>query len=192
MFDIRCSTFGVQRVTEHKPPHLIVGEIKKPHGIKGELFLIPATDDVDDVYRPGRRLDVGDEHGRHLEPKTTITVAAARSFKRGLIARFEEIRDRNVAEQFRGRTLLISFDQARPLDPNEFYLHDLAGLEVVLKDGAVVGRVAEVYEVGTGYFLGVDDGERERLIPFSRRLVREVDLDAGRIVIDPADGLLDL
>ena len=152
--------------------------------------MIPSTDDVEEIFQRGRALLVGDEGGVGMG--STLTVAVVRRFKAGLIVRFEEIGDRNVAEQFRGRTLLIGAKDARPLASDEYYLHDLVGLEVSTAAGEVVGRVAEVYEIGPGYCLGVDDGERERLIPFSRQIVREVDLAAGRIVIDPTPGLLAL
>lgn len=147
---------------------------------------------MDDVYRAGRKLTVGDEQGRPLEPPTALTVVAIREFKAGLIARFDEIGDRNVADQFRGRTVLIASEEARPLAAGEYYLHDLVGLEARLPDGSLVGRVVQIYEGGASHVLGVDDGERERLIPFTRAIVREVDLDAGRIVIDPTPGLLAL
>lgn len=175
-----------------RPAHLIVGEIKKPHGIKGELFVLPATDDVALVYEPGRTLTVGDADGGALGPDVTLTVAVAREFKGGLIIRFDGLIDRNSADQFRGRTLLIRAEDTRPLEQGEYFLHDLAGLEVTLLNGEVVGRVAEIYEGATDYLLGVDDGERERLIPFSGQIVREVDLVAGRIVIEPTPGMLTL
>jgi ribosomal 30S subunit maturation factor RimM len=59
-------------------------------------------------------------------------------------------------------------------------------------NGQHVGRVVEIYETGPGHMLEVDDGARRRLIPFSDQLVREVDVKAGRIVIEAIPGLLDL
>lgn len=171
---------------------LIVGEIRKPHGIKGECFVVPATDDVAGVYATGRVLRVADPEGEPEEGEPTLTVAGARPFKGGLIVRFEDVSDRNAAEALRGRTLVIPRSEARPLDEGEYFLHDLAGLEVRSVEGRLIGRVSQVYEGGAGHILGVDDGERERLIPFTREVVREVDVEGGRIVIEPVRGLLDL
>jgi 16S rRNA processing protein RimM len=78
------------------------------------------------------------------------------------------------------------------LEEGEFFLHDLVGLQVETAEGQVIGRVGEVYEAGAGHFLSVVGGERERLIPFSGRLVREVDVEAGRIVIEAIPGLLEI
>ena len=171
---------------------LIVGEIKKPHGIKGECYVMPATDDVAGVYAKGRELVLGDPEGQPYEPETPIEIEGVRPFKKGLLVRFRDADDRNAVEPLRGRTLLIRRGDARPLETGEFFIHDLEGLEVRTVQGGRVGEVTEVYETGTGHCLGVDDGEREHLIPFSRHVVKEVDTEKGRIIIDPPPGLLDV
>ncbi len=153
---------------------------------------MPATDDVAGVFAPGRELRLGDAEGRADVDVATLTVVKARAFKGGLIVRFAAIEDRRAAEALRGRTLLIQAGDARPLEADEYFLHDLVGLEVFAADGERVGRVVEVYEGGPGHFLGVDDGEREHVIPFTRQIVRRVDLEAGRIVIEVIAGLLEL
>jgi 16S rRNA processing protein RimM len=153
---------------------------------------MPATDDVAGVYAIGRTLRVGDGEGHATEPELDLTVAGVRPFKGGLIARFEELADRNAAEAVRGRTLLMPAEDVRPLEPDEYFLHDLVGLEVRTPAGVRLGKVTELYERGPGYLLAIDDGERELLIPFGSQMVREVDLEAGVITIDPIPGLLDL
>ena len=153
---------------------------------------MPATDDVAGIYAEGRALRVGDPEGHAAEPEQDLTVVSVRPFKGGLIARFEGLADRNAAEAVRGRTLLVPAEDVRPLEPDEFFLHDLAGLEVRTPAGVRLGKVTEVYERGPGYLLAVDDGERELLIPFSSQMVREVDIQNGVITIDPIAGLLDL
>jgi 16S rRNA processing protein RimM len=172
--------------------HLIVGEIRKAHGIKGECFVMPATDDVAGVYAKGRELFLGDADGRVGGREMTLAVAAARPFKGGLIVRFEDVHDRNASEMLRGRTLLIRSEDARPLEPGQYFIHDLNGLEVVELDGAPIGRVAQIYEIGTSLYLSVDDGERERMIPFTEQFVREVDIEGRRVVIEVIPGLLEL
>jgi 16S rRNA processing protein RimM len=153
---------------------------------------MPATDDVAGVYTPGRVLRVGDAEGQAESYELALTVVSAREFKRGVLVRFEGVGDRNAAEVLRGRTLLLSADEARPLDAGEYFLHDLVGMEVEVESGGVLGRVADIYEVAQGHCLGVSDGEREHLVPFTATLVRKVDLEAGRIVIEPLPGLFDL
>jgi 16S rRNA processing protein RimM len=151
---------------------------------------MPATDDVAGIYSKGQEFRLGDAAGS--ASAETLSVAAIREFKGGLIVRFDQVRDRTLAETLQGRTLLIPLSEARPLEKGEYFLHDLAGLEVVTRDGERVGRVSEIYEVAAAHYLGVDDGTRERLIPLVGGIVREVDMGAGRVVIDPPPGLLDL
>jgi 16S rRNA processing protein RimM len=153
---------------------------------------MPATVDVAGVYAQGRVLRLGDSEGRAQEDEAVLTVSLAREFKGGLIVRFAGVPDRNAAELLRGLTLLVPAHEVRPLEEGEFFLHDLVGLQVETAEGQVIGRVGEVYEAGAGHFLSVVGGERERLIPFSGRLVREVDVEAGRIVIEAIPGLLEI
>lgn len=172
--------------------HLIVGEIRKPHGIKGECYVMPATDDVAGVYAKGRDLLLGDPDGRPYLPETRVRIEGVRGFKGGLLVRFDGVADRNAVEPLRGRTLLIPREDARPLEADEFFIHDLEGLEVCTVEGDRVGTVVEVYGGATVHYLGVDDGTREHLIPFSQHVIRKVDLESALIVIDPPPGLLAL
>ncbi len=153
---------------------------------------MPATDDVAGVFAPGHGLRLGDAEGRPDTEATVLTVHTGRPFKGGLIVRFREIDDRAAAEALQGRTLLIAAVEARPLETDEYFLHDLVGLEVRSQADERIGRVVQVYEGGPGHLLGVDDGEREHLIPFNRQIVRRVDLEAGVIVVELIPGLLDL
>ena len=68
-------------------------------------------------------------------------------------------------------------------EEGEYYWDDLIGLEVVNGEGAALGKVTGLLETGAHDVLQVT-GERERLIPFVDAYVREVDLEAGRIVVD--------
>ena len=172
--------------------YLIVGEIRKAHGIKGDCLVMPATEDVAGIYAKGRALRLGDARGEPLDDGTDLQVRTARPFKGGLLVSFAGVNDRNAAELLRGRTLLVRRDETRPLEQGEYFLHDLAGLTVQTVGGDLVGRVTEVYEGGQSVYLGVDDGERERLIPFTANVVREVDVKGGRIVVEPLPGLLDI
>jgi 16S rRNA processing protein RimM len=154
--------------------------------------VMPATDDVAGVYAEGRRLLLGDAKGQPYAGESSLTVAAARVFKRGVLVHFTEVADRNAAELLKGRTLLIAAREARPLEEGEFFFHDLVGLEVESAEGGRVGRVVEIYEGGAVPYLGVSDGARERLIPFNKAVVRAVDIEGGRVIIEVMPGLLDL
>ena len=175
------------------PEHLIVGHITKAHGTRGELFVNPVTDRPDDVFTPGHQLILGNEDGVVDEDGGVITVDTVRSFKRGLLLRLEGVETREAADDVAGRYLLLPTDALPPLDEGELFYHQLLGLLVETVAGMKVGVVREVYETEPHHLLEVegDDGRR-RLVPFAERIVRSVDAAAGRMVIDPPEGLLDL
>lgn len=163
--------------------YVVVGRIGPAHGLRGEVFVEPLTDE------PGRRFAPGAE----VESKAGVfTVAASRMHSGKLVVRFCEIEGRTAAEAARGTelTCLVDPDEL-PEDPEEFYDHQLVGLRVQTIDGAAVGTVERVQHGGAQDLLVIGTPDREILFPFVTALVPEVDVRAGRIVIDDQPGLLD-
>jgi 16S rRNA processing protein RimM len=175
------------------PEHLVVGHITNPHGTKGELFVWPLTDRPDEVFATGRELLLGDEDGAVQSGASVLVVAAARDFKRGRLVRFEAIDTREEADALAQRYLLLPVDAVPPLEEGEVFYHQLLGLRVETVSGDVVGKVREVYETEPHHLLEVkSDSGKLHLIPFAGRVIREVDLERSRVVIDPPEGLLEL
>ncbi len=175
------------------PTHLAVGLLKKPHGVKGDVLVFPLTDAPADIFRPGRILAVLDRQGRPTGE--TVTVARGRAYQRAWLLHFEGVDDRAGLGAMRERYLGITIGEARPLADGEFYLHELIGLAVQLKDKTPVGVVREVYEAPQGWLLAVradGDSGKEHLVPFAAGVVRRVDRAARLVVITPPDGLLEL
>jgi 16S rRNA processing protein RimM len=170
--------------------YLVVGRIGKPHGLRGEVSVEPRTDEPERRFAPGARL--GTERTRPGVPdERTLTVRGHRWHSGRLLLTFDEITDRDTAEEARGTLLVVPVDpDERPDDPEEYYDHQLVGLAVVTPDGAPVGRLAEVVHGNAQDLLVVDVDGREVLVPFVSALVPEVDLDGGRIVVDDRPGLL--
>jgi 16S rRNA processing protein RimM len=174
------------------PTHLAVGLLKKPHGVKGDVLVFPLTDAPELVFREGRILAVLDRQGRPTGAE--LVVARAREYHRAWLLHFEKVEDRAALEAMRERVLGMAVGEARPLADGEFYLHELIGLRVELKDKTPVGVVRDVYEAPQGYLLGVraePDG-KEHLVPFLPQVVRRVDRAEQLVVITPPDGLLEL
>jgi 16S rRNA processing protein RimM len=167
---------------------LVVGRIGRAHGIKGDVFVDVRTDDPDLRFAAGSVL--------HTDPAEVgpLTVESARNHSGKLVVAFAGIADRNAAETLRGVRLVIDSEDLPPTDdPDEFHDHELVGLRVEFVDGALLGQVIEVVHGPAGDLLAVDRGEgRETLIPFLREFVPEVDVRAGRLVVTPPEGLLDL
>jgi len=91
-----------------------------------------------------------------------------------------------------GREVYIRRDQFPELSDGEYYWCDLIGLVVQSEDGETLGELVDIFETGSNDVYVVAAGEREILIPATEEVVLDVDLDAGRMVVRPPDGLLDL
>ncbi|WP_174183911.1 ribosome maturation factor RimM [Nocardia barduliensis] len=170
---------------------LVVGRVAKSHGVRGELVVEVRTDEPEARFAPGATL-------RGRLPRATevreFTVESVREHSGRLLVFLAGVADRGAADALRGMLFLVdSADLPPSEDPDEFYDHELEGLEVRLTDGTVVGSVRDVLHSAAGELLEVraaEDG-REILIPFVTAIVPTVSLAEGVIVIDPPEGLLD-
>jgi 16S rRNA processing protein RimM len=175
------------------PRFLVVGHLSKPHGTKGELFVWPLTDHPESVFAPGVVLLLGGEDQNAPDPDLPpLRIEGARPFRRGMLITFGGVDDRDQAELMRGRYLFRSADELEPLAEGEVFYHQLLDMRVVTVDGVDLGRVSEVYELRPAHMLEVTGDHGQKMIPFLEHIVVEIDADAGRLVIDPPDGLLDL
>ena len=161
---------------------VVVGRIGRAHGLRGEVFVEPRTDE------PERRFAVGESL---RTPTGRLTVAATRVHSGRLVVRFEELDGRTAAEAARGTELTCAIDPSeRPEDPEEFYDHQLVGLQVETTDGKQVGELLRVEHGAAQDLLVIGTPGGEVLFPFVSVLVPEVDLPGRRIVLDDRPGLL--
>ncbi|MCU0624628.1 MAG: ribosome maturation factor RimM [Gemmatimonadaceae bacterium] len=173
-----------------------VGRVAKAHGIRGELAVELLTDAPDAIFAAGARVFAGTAAGAP-HPATAggqatplaLTVAAARDAGDRWLVRFAEVPDRTAAERLRGHFLLVPDDELTAPDEGEVFVHDLVGLDAVHVDGTPLGRVADVYDVPQGLLLEVAHASGPVLVPFVEGIVVATDAAAGRIVLDPPDGL---
>lgn len=180
--------------TDGQPPsHFVVGHISKAHGTKGELFVWPLTDHPQEIFAAGRSLLLGDDQGALPGDAPSVVIDAARPFKRGLLVSLQGVDSREAADALARRYLLVPADDVAPLADDEAFYHELLGMAVDTVDGRSIGRVREVFEAVPNDLLEVlDDDGAVRLIPFADRIVRELDRERRRLLIEPPEGLLDL
>jgi len=163
---------------------LVIGRIGRAHGVRGDLFVEPMTDEPDHRYADGTVLMTSND--------TTLTVATSKWHSGRFVVHFAGFDDRNAAETLRGLTLSIEVDPSQsPQDPDEYYDHQLVGLNVVLTDGTHVGTIGEVIHLPSQDLLTVlRVGEAEALIPFVTEFVPDINLATKTVVITPPPGLL--
>ena len=177
------------------PPFIIVGRVRKAHGIRGELVVEVITDAPDAVFASGRRVFAGTAGGDISPSREELHVRSVRSFNDGLLVGFDEVPERNAAERWRGRYLLLPADECTPPHDDEIYVHELIGMRVALIGGQTVGTVEELYELPQGLALDVRraeprDGETVLLL-YDGITVASVDKERRVIVVTPAEGLLE-
>jgi 16S rRNA processing protein RimM len=173
------------------PELLIVGRVRKAHGIRGELVVEPITDGPDAIFAPGRRVFAGTAKGDVAPGSPEMHIGSVRPMGDGLLVKFNEIPDRTTAELWRGRYFLVPAAEVPPPDEDEVYLHELPGMQVVLVSGEPVGQVTDFYELPQGIAIDVARAKGTVMVPFDERVVTAVDREARVITIDPPVGLLD-
>ena len=186
---------------------LVVGQIGKPHGVRGEVSVAVRTDEPEERFVAGsvfatevprdRRVNAGPAAavpGVPYQVPPALVIESVRWHQGRGIVQFEGVHDRNVAEALRGVLLQVeSSTLTPPSDPDEFHDHQLVGLRVVSVDGDDLGAVARIDHAPASDLIVLDkSGGGTALIPFVSELVPTVDLAGGRIVVDLPDGLLDL
>jgi 16S rRNA processing protein RimM len=178
-----------------RPEFIIVGRVRKAHGIRGEVVVEVTTDEPDAVFASGRRVFAGTATGDLAPNRLELHIGTTRPFNEGLLVGFTEVPDRNAAEAWRGRYLLLPANELPAPDENEVYLHDLVGMRVELSDGQLVGTVDEIYELPQGLAIDVRRSpprESETImLLYDERTVASVDKTERVIVVTPPEGLLE-
>jgi 16S rRNA processing protein RimM len=167
---------------------VVIGEIARPHGLHGEMRVTPLTD------HPERFAGVTDcvlwDQARDTREPCRIT--GARRQGNAVLLSLAGCSTVEAATALVGRLVALPEAEALPLRPGQFYPWQIEGCRVLTDDGREVGRVARIEQSGAQDLWVVSDGAREHLIPAVAEIVLEVDIAAGRVVIRPPDGLLEL
>ena len=168
---------------------IAIGVIRRAHGVRGEASVEPWTDSADrfeeleavTLVSPDER-DVRD-----------VKVETTRAHGERALMKFGGIDSPEQVQQLQNWTIEIPADQARALDEDEYFLHDLVGLTLIDANGNDRGTVTGLLEGGGGLLLQVkrpDGGTFD--LPFAADLCTEIDLEAKKIVVNLPEGLDEL
>jgi 16S rRNA processing protein RimM len=165
---------------------VVIGQVGRPHGLKGEVKVSLLTDFPERFEENDRFLiRFPDAHTEWMSD------AAHRWQGNNLLIRFEGTDSREAAEKLRGATVEIERSACHELPEGEFYIADLIGLRVRTEQGDRIGVLKDVIQQGLQDLYLVQNGSREIFIPAVREFVTKIDLETGEIVINPIEGLLD-
>jgi 16S rRNA processing protein RimM len=165
---------------------IALGIIRKPHGVRGEVSVEPWTDSVDRFTEIAKEVTL-------VSPDDVMTrdatIESVRDHRGRALIKFAGIETPETADELRGWTIEIPESQARKLDENEFFLHDLVGMKLVDANGREKGVVTDAYEGGGGTLLEVTRGRRKFDVPFAADICTSVDLASKTIVVNLPVGL---
>ncbi len=164
---------------------ITLAEIVKEWGIKGEVKALPLSEKILTLL-PGSKVCLMSPDGvcRNTEIKSIKRLG------RHFVFSFFGIPDIESASGLRGSSVCISRAEI-VLEENEFFCDQIIGLPVFTTEGEMLGKVAEILETGGNDVYVVRRHAKEYLLPAIKDVVREIDLDQGRIVVKPLPGLLD-
>ena len=165
-----------------------IGAIARVHGLRGEVRVTPLTDRPERFERVTECV-LWDATRDGREPRR---IAATRRHGQALVVSFTGCDSVDAARALVGRLIAVPREEALPPPPGSFYPWQLEGALVTTEAGRPVGRVTGIEHAGAHDLWVVADAGREHLIPAVPEIVVEVDVAAGRVVIRPPEGLLEL
>ncbi|MFH0822375.1 MAG: ribosome maturation factor RimM [Pseudomonadota bacterium] len=165
-------------MTSHK--RIVIGAAVKPFGIKGELRIKVFTE-TDEPFLRSKVLFMGEQG---------LKVDGVRVHKGAALVRLEGVNTPEKAREYVG--CLVSTDAANlpPPDEDEYYWHELIGMTVTTVSGTELGRITSIIPTPAHDVLEVHGPFGEVLLPMVDEVVKEIDAPAGRMTVDPIDGLV--
>ena len=163
----------------------LVGEIVGVFGVRGEVKVRPFSD-FPERFAVGATLYLGDHHTPH-----TITKSRLRPGSH--VIAFSGVESANDAERLRGQSLAVPKDALSPLATDQFYQHDVVGLRVERLDGSPLGVITDILDEGPQDIYVVRDERTgvERMLPAVKAFIKEVNVAAGVMRVEPIPGLFD-
>jgi 16S rRNA processing protein RimM len=164
---------------------VLLGVVAAPHGVRGLVRIRSFTEDPMAVAKYG---PLSDETG-----KKEYRVEALSTARGAVLARIEGVADRTAAEAIRGLRLYVERERLPATGEREWYEADLVGLAAVGRDGRDWGKVIAFHDFGGGLTMEVSGGSASKssmMLPFTDEVVPEIDVEGGKVVVEPPAGLL--
>ncbi|KXG43683.1 ribosome maturation factor RimM [Tepidibacillus decaturensis] len=166
-----------------------IGQIVNTFGIKGELKIYLHTDFPDERFKKGNQIFIGSENHPNQQ---SAKIQSAKPYKNLYLVKLEGYDNINQVEKYKGLYMWISKEQQHDLEEGEFYFHQIIGCKVYSTDGEEIGTVTEILSPGANDVWVVKDAtsKKEILIPYVELIVKEVNVNEKKIIIEPIEGLL--
>jgi 16S rRNA processing protein RimM len=166
---------------------VVVGRVARTHGLRGEVAVEPETDFPEARFAPGKTV-----YAMAGTAMRALVIEHVREHKGRPLVTFEGVESIEAAEALGRAELRVPLEDLEALPPGQYRHLDLVGCAVETAAGEAVGRVLRVEGAATSSRLVVGGARGEVLVPLAAEICVSIDPAAGRIVIAPPDGLLDL
>jgi len=165
-----------------------VGKIVNTHGIKGEVRVISTTDFPEERYEVGNKLSL---FKKEIKTPTVLTVASHRRHKNFDLLTFEGFLTLEMVQGFKDGILKVSENQLSELEGNEYYFHEIIGCTVYSENGEEIGEITDILQTGANDVWTVKPAQgKTHYIPYIEDVVKDINIDEKKIVINVLDGLL--
>ena len=159
-----------------------MGLVGAPFGLKGFVKVKSLSGESEHFFRLKEVTLRKGQKEESLKVEEILTHGEGRNIS--LLMRFTGIDDPDKAKSLTGAEIIASREYAAPLKEGEYYIEDLKGLEVVGKDGEILGEIVDIIEGGGGYLVELRLCSNViRLVPFRKEFFGEVDLEKANIVL---------
>lgn len=173
------------------PQFLVIGQVLRPHGVRGELRIQISTSYPERFKHTDRVGLTADPEAQNSQNIHWYDVERGRLHQQFAILKLADVEDRETADTLRGQSVVVPIEDAVGLEEGEYYFHQLIGLQMLTDSGRLVGVVSEILETGANEVYVVQSAEYgEILIPAIASVIQEIDLPSQKIIITPIPGLL--
>lgn len=162
-----------------------VGKIVNTHGVKGEVKVVPTTED------PSRFEKLKSIYVEQRRQMTTYEIQSVRYHKGCVLLKLKGIEDMNAAELLKGSNLKIDRKDSLPLKKDEYYISDLFGLQVYTEEGRYLGELVDIIETGSNdvYVVKKEEREKDLLLPAIKQVIKEVNVADQKMIVHLLEGL---
>lgn len=165
---------------------LEIGKIVNTHGLRGDVKIVPWTDypEVFEELPVVYMKDKSEYKPLHIEH--------VKYQKNNVIVKFREYSDINLILPYKNSVLYAMREDLGELPEGVYYIADLIGLDVYTEDGEFVGKISDVFNTGASDIYDIKrEGKKNLLLPVIDDVVRKVDIDDGRVIVNIMEGLDD-
>jgi len=161
--------------------------VLRPHGLRGQLKIL-AYARSEATFLNANSVFLRQQDGKLRK----FSLVSSRPSKSSFIVQLEDISSLTDAETYRNADILIRKDALPRKEDGEYFWYELMGLDVFLESGEYLGPISDIMATGSNDIYVIKRGDSEILIPGTHEVIKHIDLQQGKMLVHPIEGLLDL